>query len=53
MYLMISTTFSSTVIPHFVENMCLANLLFYVFSKDFQILFHNNPLIFTNWEQKY
>ena len=23
----------------------LANLLFYVFSKDFQILFHNNPLI--------
>jgi hypothetical protein len=40
-------------IPHFVENMSLANLLFYVFSKDFQILFHNNPLIFTNWEQKY
>lgn len=39
--------------PTFCGNMCLANLLFYVFSKDFQILFHNNPLIFTNWEQKY
>ena len=24
-----------------------------IISKDFQILFHNNPLIFTNWEQKY